>query len=32
MAPKVALFRWLFRGRSDAYPVRWENKTREADY
>ncbi|MCU7793757.1 TOTE conflict system archaeo-eukaryotic primase domain-containing protein [Aeromonas caviae] len=24
---KVALFRKLFRGRSDVYPVRWESKT-----
>jgi superfamily II DNA or RNA helicase len=24
---KVALFRTLFRGRSDVYPVRWEGKT-----
>ena len=24
---KVALFRRLFRGRSDVYPVRWESKT-----
>jgi superfamily II DNA or RNA helicase len=24
---KVALFRKLFRGRTDAYPVRWEGKT-----
>lgn len=24
---KVALFRRLFRGRTDAYPVRWESKT-----
>lgn len=26
-AEKVALFRRLFRGRTDVYPVRWENKT-----
>ncbi len=26
---KVALFRRLFRGRDDVYPVRWENKTRD---
>jgi superfamily II DNA or RNA helicase len=26
-AEKVALFRRLFRGRTDAYPVRWESKT-----
>jgi hypothetical protein len=24
---KVALFRRLFRGRADVYPVRWESKT-----
>lgn len=24
---KVALFRRLFRGRTDIYPVRWENRT-----
>ena len=24
---KVALFRRLFRGRADAYPIRWESKT-----
>jgi len=24
---KVALFRTLFRGRSDVYPIRWEGKT-----
>jgi len=24
---KVALFRRLFRGRSDVYPVRWESKS-----
>ena len=24
---KVALFRFLFRGRTDAYPLRWENKS-----
>jgi hypothetical protein len=24
---KVALFRRLFRGRSDVYPIRWESKT-----
>lgn len=24
---KVSLFRRLFRGRTDAYPVRWESKT-----
>lgn len=26
-AEKVALFRRLFRGRSDVYPIRWEGKT-----
>ena len=26
-AAKVALFRHLFRGRSDVYPIRWESKT-----
>ena len=26
-AGKVALFRRLFRGRTDVYPVRWEGKT-----
>ena len=26
-AEKVALFRKLFRGRTDVYPVRWESKT-----
>ncbi len=26
-AEKVALFRTLFRGRTDVYPVRWEGKT-----
>ena len=24
---KIALFRRLFRGRTDVYPVRWESKT-----
>jgi superfamily II DNA or RNA helicase len=24
---KIALFRRLFRGRSDAFPIRWENRT-----
>jgi len=24
---KIALFRKLFRGRTDAYPIRWESKT-----
>ena len=32
-AEKVALFRRLFRGRTDVYPVRWEGKTSgKADY
>jgi hypothetical protein len=26
-AEKVALFRRLFRGRADVYPIRWEGKT-----
>jgi len=26
-AQKIALFRRLFRGRTDAYPVRWESQT-----
>ena len=26
-AEKLALFRRLFRGRTDVYPVRWESKT-----
>ncbi len=26
-AEKVALFRRLFRGRTDLYPIRWESKT-----
>ena len=26
---KIALFRRLFRGRSDVFPVRWENRTTE---
>ena len=26
-AEKVALFRRLFRGRTDVYPIRWEAKT-----
>ena len=24
---KIALFRRLFRGRSDVFPIRWENRT-----
>src|SRR5262249_9764526 len=32
-AEKVALFRSLFRGRSDVFPLRWENaKTGKAGY
>lgn len=27
IADKVALFRRLFRGRTDVYPIRWESKT-----
>ena len=30
-AEKVALFRRLFRGRTDVYPVRWESKSSGAD-
>jgi superfamily II DNA or RNA helicase len=26
---KIALFRRLFRGRSDVFPIRWENRTKE---
>ena len=26
-AEKVALFRRLFRGRTDVYPIRWESKS-----
>ena len=29
---KVALFRRLFRGRTDVYPVRWQSKTGKAGY
>jgi superfamily II DNA or RNA helicase len=29
---KVALFRRLFRGRTDVYPVRWENKSGKSGY
>jgi len=29
---KVALFRRLFRGRCDVYPVRWESKTGKSGY
>ena len=29
---KVALFRQLFRGRTDVYPVRWESKTGKTGY
>ena len=27
IAEKIALFRKLFRGRTDRYPVRWESRT-----
>ena len=26
-AEKIAIFRKLFRGRNDVYPIRWESKT-----
>src|SRR6266704_2975117 len=29
---KVALFRRLFRGRTDVYPVRWESKAGKSGY
>jgi superfamily II DNA or RNA helicase len=29
---KVALFRRLFRGRTDVYPVRWESRTGKSGY
>lgn len=29
---KVALFRRLFLGRSDVYPVRWENRAGKSGY
>ena len=29
---KVALFRRLFRGRTDVYPVRWESKAGRSGY
>ena len=29
---KVALFRRLFRGRTDVYPIRWESKAGKAGY
>lgn len=29
---KVALFRRLFRGRTDAYPIRWESKAGKSGY
>jgi len=29
---KVALFRRLFRGRADVYPVRWENRAGKSGY
>lgn len=31
-ADKVALFRSLFRGREDIYPIRWESKTGRTGY
>ena len=31
-ADKVALFRSLFRGREDVYPIRWESKTGRTGY
>jgi len=31
-ADKVALFRSLFRGREDVYPIRWESKTGRSGY
>lgn len=29
---KIALFRRLFRGRTDIYPVRWESKVGKSGY
>jgi hypothetical protein len=29
---KIALFRHLFRGRTDVYPVRWENRAGKSGY
>ena len=29
---KIALFRRLFRGRDDVYPIRWENKAGKSGY
>lgn len=29
---KIALFRRLFRGRTDVYPIRWENKAGKSGY
>jgi len=29
---KIALFRRLFRGRTDVYPIRWTNKAGESGY
>lgn len=29
---KVALFRSLFRGRDDVYPIRWEGKSGKSGY
>ena len=31
-ADKVALFRSLFRGREDIYPIRWESKAGRSGY
>jgi superfamily II DNA or RNA helicase len=32
VSEKIALFRRLFRGRSDVYPTRWENKAGRSGY
>jgi superfamily II DNA or RNA helicase len=32
IADKIALFRRLFRGRSDVYPIRWESKAGKSGY
>ena len=29
---KISLFRSLFRGRTDVYPIRWENQSGKAGY
>ena len=29
---KIALYRSLFRGRNDVYPIRWESKTGKSGY